>query len=68
MASPSSEERVTLQDKIKAQGEVVRKLKAAKEGTDEAKQQVYKVFITMENGKVHYLCDWREENVVGGSS
>ena len=41
MASLSSEERVILQDKIKAQGEVVRKLKAAKEETDEAKQQVF---------------------------
>ena len=41
MASMSSEERVILQDKIKAQGEVVRKLKAAKEDTDESKKQVY---------------------------
>ena len=40
MASLNSEERVALQEKIKVQGEVVRKLKSANDQTDEVKGQV----------------------------
>ena len=44
MASPSSgEERVALQEKIKIQGEVVRKLKSGKDHSEEIKGQVYKL-------------------------
>ena len=37
--------RVEIQEKIKAQGEIVRKLKATAEKTDDIKQQVYSFFI-----------------------
>jgi len=41
MAATNSDERVMLQEKIKEQGEIVRKLKSKSDQTDESKQQVF---------------------------
>lgn len=40
MAATNGDERVKLQEKIKEQGEIVRKLKSKPDQTDETKQQV----------------------------